>query len=93
MRCVCVWLGRRGWKEGELIKFGFTNHLRTGGVFDVYLRLGCGSVGGEWVGAWTRVWRVGWCYVCVRCKSGFSVYMAGPGICVLFLADTCIHSV
>ena len=24
---------------------------------------------------------VGWCYVCVRCESGFSVYMAGPGIC------------
>ena len=23
---------------------------------------------------------VGWCYVCVSCESGFSVYMAGPGI-------------
>ena len=32
---------------------------------------------------------VGWCYVCVRCESGFSVKMAGPGICVLCLADTC----
>ena len=31
---------------------------------------------------------VGWCYVCVRCESGFSVCMAGPGICVLCLADT-----
>ena len=32
---------------------------------------------------------VGWCYVCVRCESGFSVLMAGAGICVLCLADTC----
>ena len=30
-----------------------------------------------------------WCYVCVRCESELSVYMAGPGICVLCLADTC----
>ena len=36
---------------------------------------------------------VGWCYVCVRCESGFSVYMAGPGICVLCLADTCTSEV
>ena len=31
----------------------------------------------------------GWCYVCVSCECGFSVYMAGPGICVLRLVDTC----
>ena len=36
---------------------------------------------------------VGWCYVCVRCESGFSVKMAGPGICVLCLADTCTSEV
>ena len=36
---------------------------------------------------------VGWCYVCVRCESGISVKMAGPGICVLCLADTCISEV
>ena len=36
---------------------------------------------------------MGWCYVCVRCESGFSVYMAGPGICVLCLADTCTSKV
>ena len=24
---------------------------------------------------------VGWCYVCVSCESGFSVSLAGPGIC------------
>ena len=35
--------------------------------------------------SWTRVGRVVWCYVCVRCESGFSVKMAGPGICVLCL--------
>ena len=50
---------------------------------------GVGGVGGECVGGvgpgygW-----VGWCYVCVGCESGLSVYMAGPGICVLCLADT-----
>ena len=27
--------------------------------------------------------RVGSCYVCVCCESGFSVLMAGPGICIL----------
>ena len=36
---------------------------------------------------------VGWCYVCVRCESGLSVSMAGPGICVLCLADTCASEV
>ena len=32
---------------------------------------------------------MGRCYVCVRCEPGLSVLMAGPGIWVLFLADTC----
>ena len=27
--------------------------------------------------------RVGWCYVCMCCESGFPVLMAGPGICIL----------
>ena len=36
---------------------------------------------------------VGWCYVCVRCESGLSVWMAGPGICVLCLEDTCTSEV
>ena len=36
---------------------------------------------------------VEWYYVCVRCESGFSVWMAGPGICVLCLADTCTSEV
>ena len=25
----------------------------------------------------------------VSCESGFSVFIAGPGICILCLADTC----
>ena len=36
---------------------------------------------------------VGSCYVCVSCESGFSVLMVAPGICVLFLADTCASDV
>ena len=36
---------------------------------------------------------VWWCYVCVRCESGLSVYIAGPGICVLCFADTCTSEV
>ena len=36
---------------------------------------------------------VGWYYVCVSCESVFSVYMAGPCICVLCLADTCASEV
>ena len=35
----------------------------------------------------------GWCYVCVRWESGYSVLMAGPGICVLCLEDTCASEV
>ena len=50
------------------------------------LCFGCGGVGGvDCVG---EQWLVGldqglegwWCYVCVRCESGLSVKMAGPGI-------------
>ena len=43
-------------------------------VVVVYPLLGPGSGG------------VRWC--CVSCESGFSVYIAGPGICVVCLADT-----
>ena len=32
---------------------------------------------------------MGLCYFYVSCESGFSGYMAGPGICILCLADTC----
>ena len=55
---------------------GFTNPVGTGGVLDMCLCFGCGGVGG--VGG---KWGLGpgssgvvvWCYVCVRCESGFSV--------------------
>ena len=48
------------WMRG--LGLSFTNHVGTGGVLDVCLCVGCGGmggVGGEWVGAWTRVWRGG----------------------------------
>ena len=48
----------------------FTNHVGTGGVFDVCLCLGCGGVGGEWLGDQGLE---GWCYLCVKFLSGFSV--------------------
>ena len=56
---------------------GFTNPMGTGGVLDVCLCFGCGvegCVGGGLVG-WLGPGSggVGWCYVCVRCSSGFSV--------------------
>ena len=81
--------GRRRWVSG--LGWGFTNPVGIGRVLDVCLCFGCG-VGGEW--AWTRVWKS--CVVLCLCESGLSVYMAGPGSCVLCLADTCaseVHSV
>ena len=79
--CVCVWLGavlveRRGEWMRELC-LGFTNPVETGGVLDMCLCFGCGGVGGvgeEWVGGLgPGSGAVVWCYVCVRCESGFSV--------------------
>ena len=64
-------------------------------MLDMCLCFGCGGVGGvgeEWVGGLDQG-RERWSYVCVRCESGFSVQMAGPGICVLCLADTCTSEV
>ena len=49
---------------------------------------GCGGVAGvcgEWVGGLDQGMEA-WCYVCVNCQSGLSVYMAVLGICVLCLA-------
>ena len=45
-----------GWRRGDWgeclrgLGLSFTNPVRTGGVLGVCLCLGCGGVGGEWVG-------------------------------------------
>ena len=57
VRCVCVWLGRRGWRGGEWMRgwglgLGFSNPVGTEKVLDVCLCFGCdgvGDVGGECV--------------------------------------------
>ena len=55
-------------------RIGFGLYQSSG---DMCLCFGCGGVGGvggEWVGGLDRGReRWGWCYVCVRCESGFSV--------------------
>ena len=91
---MCLARGGVGGEGVEWMRFGLYQSCSTGGVLDVCLCFGCGSVGGvsgEWVGGLDQ--GLGWCYVCVRCESGFSVYMAGLGICVLCLADTCASDV
>ena len=56
---------------------GFTNPVGTWGVSDTCLCFGCCSVGGVGGGVGSGLGQgsgaVGWCYVCVRCESGFSV--------------------
>ena len=84
--CMCLARGGVGGKGGEWMRefgLGFINPVGTRGVLDMCLCFGCGGVGGvgsvggvggEWVGGLGpgsgAVW---WCYVCVRCESGFSV--------------------
>ena len=78
MTRVSVWLG---WVGGEWVTglgLGLTNSGGTWGKWDKCFD--GGGVGG-WLGQ--GIGRVGWCYVCVCCESGFSVFMAGPGICIL----------
>ena len=54
--CMCFARGGVGVEGGEWMRglsLGITNHVGTGGVFDVYLCFGCGGVGGvggKWVG-------------------------------------------
>ena len=73
---------RCGWRGGEWMRglgLGFTNPVGTGGVLDVSLCFSCGGVGVGGVGVecvggldqGRERW--GWCYVCVRCASGFAV--------------------
>ena len=102
MECVayvCVWLGGLGGEGGgewmRELGLDFTNPVGTGRVLDMCLCFGCGGVGGVGGGGGGGVFRdlgpgsgpVVWCYVYERCESGFSVQMAGPGICILCLAS------
>ena len=94
--CMCLARGGVGEEGGEWMRelgLGFTNPVGTGGVLDMCLCFGCGCGWCRGLGPGSGA--VGWCYcyVCVRCESGFSVWMAGPGICVLCLADTCTYEV
>ena len=75
--CMCLARGGIGgeggggkWRRG--LGLDFTNPVGTGEVLDVCLCFGCSGVGGEWVGGLDQGLE-GWCYVCVRCESGFSV--------------------
>ena len=89
--CVCVWLGAEGvggeWMTG--LGLGFTSSGGTWGKWDMCLGCGgMGGVGGEWVRGLGQGLG-GCCYVCVCCESGFSAFMAGPGICILCQEDSC----
>ena len=57
------------------------------------LCFGCGGVGGVGGRVGGRLepgsGRVVPCYTCVCCESGFSMLMAGQGICILCWADSC----
>ena len=51
--CMCLARSVMGGEGGQWmigLGLGFTNSVGTGGVLDVYLCLGCGGVGWEWVG-------------------------------------------
>ena len=72
---MCLARGGVGGQGGEWMRglgLGCTNLVGTWGVLDVCLRFGCVGVGGECVWGLDQgvEW---WCYVCVRCESGFSV--------------------
>ena len=75
--CMCLARGGVGGEEGEWMRglgLGFTNPVGTGGVLDICLCFGCGSVGGEWVGGLDQgLEGCGAVMSCVRCVSGFSV--------------------
>ena len=78
--CMCLARGGMGGEGGEWMRefgLGFTNPVGTWGVLEMCMCFGCSGVGvvaGEWVGGLRPVsGAVGWCYVCVRCESGFSV--------------------
>ena len=97
--CMCLARGGVGGERGEWMRglgLGFTNPVGTWGVLDV-----CLCFGVRWYGLCR--WGVdrgldqgleGCCGVMfVLVVSLDSLYMAGPGICVLCLADTCTSEV
>ena len=75
--CMCLARGGEGGEWMRELGLGFTNPVGTGGVVEHvsvfwlrwcgWCRWGVGRGLGPGSGA------VGWCYVCVRCESGFSV--------------------
>ena len=76
--CMCLARGGVGGEGGEWMRelgLGFTNPVGTGGVLDVCLCFGCGGWcrWGVGRGLGPGSGAVGWCYVCMRCESGFSV--------------------
>ena len=66
------WHGRRGGEWIRGLGLGFINPVVTGGVLDVYLCLGCGGVGVEWVGGFDQCLE-GMVVLYLSCESGFIV--------------------
>ena len=78
--CMCLARGGVGGVGGEWMRelgLGFTNPVGTGGSVrrvSVFWLWWCGWCRWEWGrGLGQGSGAVGWCYVCVRCESGFSV--------------------
>ena len=80
---MCLARGGVGGVKGvrERIGFWLYQFWRNMGKVGFWLRWwGWGRVGGRLE---PGSGRVGYCYVCVCCESGFPVLMAGTGICIL----------
>ena len=73
--------GRRGWRGGEWMRelgLGATNHVRTRGVLEVCLCLGCSDVvgvGGEWIWKGGVVLCLCELWVRIICVDGRSRYL------------------
>ena len=83
---MCLARGVVGGERIRLLGLDVTNYMGTRGVLDACMCLSCGGVWCRWglgreLGPGSG--RLGWCYVCVNCESGFFVYMAGPGVFIL----------
>ena len=87
--CMCL---ARGWVEAVGVTGLGMDFTNSGGTWKSGV---CVLVAVVWVVLGESGWvfgpgsgRVGWCYVCVCCESGFSVLMAGPGspLCTLSIS-------